>query len=160
MNYLEELFAHQQWADAAHWRAFEAHPASLEDKAIRERLVHIHLVQHAFHWMASPRSTPFVPRKVEDFPSTAELKIYAKAGGAALLAMAKAATPEWLEETFDVPWLPGMKISRRHALMQAAMHSHYHRGQNATRLRELGGAPPPTDFIVWIKEGMPDAKWE
>ncbi len=47
-SYLDELYAHQEWADAEHWRAFEAHPAALDDKAIRERLLHIHLVQHAF----------------------------------------------------------------------------------------------------------------
>jgi uncharacterized damage-inducible protein DinB len=44
--------------------------------------------------------------------------------------------------------------------MQAAMHSHYHRGQNATRLRELGGVPPATDFIMWVRNGQPNARWE
>ncbi|HZW92372.1 MAG TPA: hypothetical protein VFF64_05310 [Candidatus Eremiobacteraceae bacterium] len=47
-----------------------------------------------------------------------------------------------------------------HALTQAAMHSHYHRGQNATRLRELGGAPLGTDFIVWLGDGQPAARWD
>ena len=37
------------------------------------------------------------------------------------------------------------------------MHSHYHRGQNATRLRELGGEPPMTDLIVWYWKGRPVA---
>ena len=35
-SYLNELYAHQAWADAEHWRAIEAHPAALSDKAIRE----------------------------------------------------------------------------------------------------------------------------
>ena len=39
------------------------------------------------------------------------------------------------------------------------MHSHYHRGQNATRFRELGGEPPMTDFIVWLRDGQPAARW-
>jgi len=30
-SYLDELYAHQEWADAEHWRAFEAHPAALAD---------------------------------------------------------------------------------------------------------------------------------
>ena len=52
-----------------------------------------------------------------------------------------------LAEVVTVPWFqPPLKISVRHALTQAAMHSHYHRGQNATRLRELGGVPPGTDL--------------
>jgi uncharacterized damage-inducible protein DinB len=39
------------------------------------------------------------------------------------------------------------------------MHSHYHRGQNATRLRELGGTPPTTDYIVWLWKGRPQPAW-
>ena len=55
MNYLQELYLHQEWADAEHWRAFESFPQALEDKAIRERLLHIHLVQHAFLLLLGPR---------------------------------------------------------------------------------------------------------
>jgi hypothetical protein len=32
-------------------------------------------------------------------------------------------------------------------------------GQNATRLRELGGAPPMTDLIVWYWKGRPLSDW-
>lgn len=65
-----------------------------------------------------------------------------------------------LEEFVEVPWFtPPVKLSRRHALTQAAMHSHYHRGQNATRLRELGGVPPMTYFIIWLRKGQPAAQW-
>jgi hypothetical protein len=49
-TYLHELYAHQEWADAEHWRAFEDFPAALADLAIRSRLHHIHLVQSAFLW--------------------------------------------------------------------------------------------------------------
>jgi uncharacterized damage-inducible protein DinB len=64
-----------------------------------------------------------------------------------------------LNEMIEVPRFQPLKISVRHALTQAAMHSHYHRGQNATRLRDLGGVPPGTDFIVWLRDGKPSAKW-
>jgi uncharacterized damage-inducible protein DinB len=160
-SYLHELYAHQEWADAEHWRALEAHSAALADKAIRERLVHIHLVQHGFLWIAGPRTAEFAFKKPEDFADAAELKSYARQGNVDLSELVRTATPEWLEEIIEVPWFkPTLKISRRHALTQAAMHSHYHRGQNATRLRELGGVPPGTDFIVWLRDGQPDAKWE
>jgi hypothetical protein len=65
-TYLHELYAHQEWADAEHWRAFEAYPAALADQALRERLHHIHLVQSAFLWVVGPRSAQFVITKVED----------------------------------------------------------------------------------------------
>ena len=79
-SYLDELYAHQEWADAEHWRAFEAHPAALDDKAIRERLLHIHLVQHGFLWVTGPGAVGFAFKKLEDFPSMADLKKYARQG--------------------------------------------------------------------------------
>jgi len=158
-SYLEELYLHQEWADAEHWRAFEAFPQALDDKAIRERLLHIHLVQHAFLWVTGSRDQEFSVKKPEDFASIAELKAYAKDGLTRLNEFVKAVGRA--EEMIEVPWFrPPAKITIRHALMQAAMHSHYHRGQNATRLRELGGVPPTTDFIVWLHKGQPAAYWE
>jgi uncharacterized damage-inducible protein DinB len=159
MTYLDELYAHQEWADAEHWRAFEAHPAALEDKAIRERLLHIHQVQHAYLWIAGPRSSEFAFKKLEDFASMADLKLYAQQGLSEMRAALKKTDPDRMEELIEVPWFKPLKISVRHALTQAAMHSHYHRGQNATRLRELGGVPPMTDFIVWLQRGKPLPQW-
>lgn len=161
MTYLDELYAHQEWADAEHWRAFEAHPAALEDKAIRERLLHIHMVQHGFLWVTGPRTSQFAFKKLEEFSSMTELKKYAREGLAEINALLKTTSAERMEETIEVPWFkPPAKISVRQALTQATMHSHWHRGQNATRLRELGGVPPTTDFIVWLKNGQPAARWE
>jgi len=160
-SYLDELYAHQEWADAEHWRAFEAHPPALEDQAIRERLHHIHLVQHAFLWITGPRSEPFANRKLEDFPSISDLKNYAQEGLQHLNQFVKSLDPTHAEQIIEIPWFrPPAKISIRQALTQAAMHSHYHRGQNATRLRELGGAPPMTDFIAWLHKGQPPTQWD
>ncbi len=160
-SYLDELYAHQEWADAEHWRAFEAYPAALADRAIRERLHHIHLVQSAFLWVVGPRTAQFVITKADDYAEVADLKALARKGHSAMAAMLGAIDEARLAETIEVPWFqPALKISIRHALTQAAMHSHYHRGQNATRLRELGGVPPGTDFIVWLRDGQPAARWE
>ena len=159
-SYLDELFAHQEWADAEHWRAFETHPAALADKTLRERLLHIHLVQHAFLWITGPRSSQFELKKLEHFASDAEFKMYAQQGNAGFRERLQNPSADWLEEIIEIPWFqPALKISRRHAFLQAAMHSHYHRGQNATRLRELGGVPPTTDLIVWLKHRKPAANW-
>lgn len=160
-SYLDELYAHQEWADAEHWRSFEAYPSALEDKAIRERLLHIHLVQHGFLWIAGPRSEPFASKKIEGFPAMADLKAYAREGLSHLHELLKSTSTARLEETIEVIWFrPPAKITVAQALTQAAMHSHYHRAQNATRLRELGGVPPTTDFIIWLHKGKPAAQWE
>lgn len=160
-SYLEELYAHQEWADAEHWRAIETHPPAQDDKAICDRLLHIHLVQHAFLWVTGPRISGFDLKKVEDFPAVSDLKKYAQEGLAQLNKFVKLLDASRMESSIEVPWFqPPAKIRVRQALMQAAMHSHYHRGQNATRLRELGGIPPMTDFIVWLHKGQPAAEWE
>lgn len=159
-SYLDELYAHQEWADAEHWNAFQAHPAALADKAICERLLHIHQVQYAFLWITGPKGPGFAFKKLEDFPTMAEMKQYARSYHVAAGAIVRGLDPVRLEEVIEAPWFrPPVKLSRRQALTQAAMHSHYHRGQNATRLRELGGEPPPTDFIVWLRNGQPAAQW-
>ena len=160
-SYLDELYAHQEWADAEHWRAFEAHPPALEDKAIRERLLHIHLVQHGFLWITGPRADPFANVKVEDFPAMADLKAYGREGLARLSELLQNCSAARLEEIIEVIWFrPPARITVAQALTQAAMHSHYHRAQNATRLRELGGVPPTTDFIMWLHKGKPAAQWD
>lgn len=160
-SYLDELYAHQEWADAEHWRAFEAHPPALEDKAIRERLLHIHLVQHGFLWITGPRTTQFASKKIEDFQNMADLKVYGREGLANLNESLRNSSAARLEEIIEVIWFrPPAKITVAQALTQAAMHSHYHRGQNATRLRELGGVPPNTDFISWLHKGKPSAQWD
>jgi uncharacterized damage-inducible protein DinB len=158
-TYLHELYRHQEWADAEHWLAFEGYPSALADKAIRERLHHIHLVQHGFLWIAGPRKSEAAFKKLEQFSDATELKQYARQGLRDLNQLLTAMTPEQLEESIEVPWFKPLRITRRHALMQAAMHSHYHRGQNATRLREIGGVPPQVDFIVWLKDGQPSPRW-
>ena len=160
-EYLKELYGHQEWADAEHWRAFQAHPGALEDKAIRDRLLHIHLVQHAFLWVTGPKTEEFAVKKMEDFPAMTNLRTYARQGLAKLNDVVMGFSQEEIEEVIEVPWFrPLARLSRRQALLQAAMHSHYHRGQNATRLRELKGTPPTTDFIVWLKNGQPGAQWD
>jgi uncharacterized damage-inducible protein DinB len=159
--YLDELYRHQEWADAEHWRAFEVYPAVLADKAICERLVHIHQVQYAFLWMVGPRPTSFSFKELKDYASMAELKDSAREYHQQIANVLRGLDVSTLEQVVDAPWFSRpMNVSRRHALMQAAMHSHYHRGQNATRLRELGGAPPLTDFIIWLRGGQPAARWE
>jgi uncharacterized damage-inducible protein DinB len=45
-------------------------------------------------------------------------------------------------------------------LLQLALHTAYHRGQVATRLRERGSEPPLTDFIAWIWMHRPAPDWE
>jgi uncharacterized damage-inducible protein DinB len=57
-----------------------------------------------------------------------------------------------LDRTLATPFLPDRSFSLAEAVMQVCLHSHGHRAQCATRLRMLGGDPPPMDFILWLKD--------
>lgn len=158
---LLDLFRHQAWADAEHWRALKAAPEALDDHAIRERLCHLHLVQQAFLWAVRARGDRFTAWKPEDYPDLRALEVEVRTfHETAIPYVAALGDGDWAGQV-TIPWFkdPPLVITREEALTQAAMHSHYHRAQNATRLRELGGAPPLTDLIVWWWKGRPEPAW-
>ena len=105
--------------------------------------------------------TPFDFSKPEDFATFDDLRAFARGSHDAMRAGLAELTDERLGESIRIPWFkdPPLTISVTEALTQCAMHSHHHRGQNATRLRELGGVPPSTDLIVWYWKGRPQASW-
>lgn len=159
---LRDLYGHQAWADAEHWRAIGAHQPAREDQAIRNRLHHIHFVQRAFLWIVGDRKAQFAITKPGDFESLDELRTYARANHDEVRQFMAAVSDARLAEEITIPWAPKdgpQTLTVTEALTQGAMHSHYHRGQNATRLRELGGEPPTTDLIVWYWVGRKQPDW-
>ena len=160
---LADLYGHQDWADAQLWRAIATHPPACDDEAIRRRLHHIHFVQRAFLWMVSDRRTAFAVTKPEDFASFEDLKTYARTYHDEVRQTLADMSAERLTAEIRVPWAPKdarQTLTVTEALLQCAMHSQYHRGQNATRLRELGGEPPTTDLIMWYWIGRKAADWD
>jgi uncharacterized damage-inducible protein DinB len=158
---LHDLYGHQAWADAEHWRAVDAHPPAAADPALRDRLFHVHLVQHAFLWCVGDRVEPFASKRPADFGSLQALKAYARDYHDRAAAFMEGVDDSGLNDTIAIPWFkdPSLSISVAEALTQCAMHSQHHRGQNATRLRELQCEPPMTDLIVWYWKGRPAPQW-
>ena len=160
-DWLRNLYGHQSWADAEQWRALGEHPAARSDQAIHNRLHHIHFVQHAFLWTVGDRKSQFAMTTAEDFASFDELRSYAREYHERIAPFLAGLSDARLAEPVSIVWFkdPPLTITVAEALTQCAMHSHYHRGQNATRLRELGGVPPPTDFNFWQWKGRPAGAW-
>jgi uncharacterized damage-inducible protein DinB len=158
---LRDFCTHQFWADAEHWRAIEADAAAAADVAIKMRLHHIHQVQRAFVWAVGDRSIDFSITKPDDFASLTDLRAFARGAHEGLVHVLAGVADTYIEERIAIPWFrdPPLSITVTEALTQCAMHSHYHRGQNATRLRELGAEPPLTDLIVWYWKGRPAPVW-
>lgn len=157
---LRDLYGHQEWADAEHWRAFGALEAAREYLPLRQRLHHIHQVQRMFVWAVGDRATQPAPTTPADFAAFDALEQYARESHDQIRRMLQGLTDTRLAETVSMPWFrPPLEITVENALTQLAMHSHYHRGQNAVILRELGGEPPTTDLIVWYWKGRPAPDW-
>ncbi len=155
---LLDLCHHHAWADAEHWRVFSAFPTAVDDETLFDRLHHIHLTQSAWVWAFGNRRDAFVFSKATDFSPAIALKVFAIQSHAQLDAVTLS-EESGLDRRIAIPWFDGLKLRVREGLTQVAMHSHYHRGQNATRFRELGGTPPGTDLITWISKGRPAPCW-
>src|SRR5262245_42434539 len=101
---LRDLFAHQFWADTVLWDAIGAHAPARDDKAIRDRLHHIHQVQCAFVWGVRQDGTPFAFSKPEDFATFEDLRGYAAAAHAEVRRLLETITDARFDEPVSIPW--------------------------------------------------------
>jgi hypothetical protein len=74
---LSDLFGHQEWADAVHWRAFESHPGALNDEDLRRRLHHIQAVQRGF--LSVWKGAPKWPEPLESYMTAQAIRDHARA---------------------------------------------------------------------------------
>ena len=149
---LPDLYRHQAWADARHLNAIATHSIARNDEAIRSRVLHIYTVQQFFLWMAGDRAAMFVPPAAEA-DLGAFIALVRRYHEVAIPFVEQLSESRLADEIVNPFAPPGAQLTLAQALTQCAMHSHYHRGQNATRLRELGGEPPLTDLIAWYWSG-------
>ena len=72
-------------------------------------------------------------------------------------AFLRGLTEDDLAGTVSFRYLSGKEGSHRlgDLLFHVVNHSTYHRGQIASMLRQVGAAPPGTDFVVWKAEKDP-----
>ena len=151
---LKELARHQAWADASHWKTLHENGALLDDAEIRRRLNHM-LMAFGMLTALTRGETPD-PSGMIDIESPGEIEG----------AMAKASV-EFLEAINSVDLQKAVALPRGPQgpweapagvlFLQAILHSQHHRGQNASRMRQLGVKPPMTDFVIWYALGRPDS---
>jgi uncharacterized damage-inducible protein DinB len=163
LEFIRDLYGHQEWADAEHWKAIEAHPGAIDDDGICKRLRHLHTTQHAYLLLVRGDQVDLrsFAKRYGDSVAMQAVKGHAVEVHRETAKLLSELPASRLEEKILIPWFkdPAFNVTIGQALAQAAMHSQYHRGQNATRLRELGGKPPTTDFVLWILKGRPKGEW-
>ena len=149
---LLDLARHQAWADAAHWGALRENPALLEDAEIRKRLNHMVMAMKMLTALARGETPDTAGMK--DVESGDELEAAMRQALADLSAALGSAD---LQRMIALPRGPKgpFEATAGVLLLQALLHSQHHRGQNASRMRQLGATPPMTDFIIWYALGRP-----
>lgn len=149
---LQELVRHQVWADAAHWKALHENSTLLEDLEIQKRLNHMVMALRMLTALAQGGTQN--PSGMTDIEPTEQLEA---ALGKANAELIEALNTIDLQKSIALPRGPQgpWEAPAGVLLLQAIMHSQHHRGQNASRMRQLGATPPMTDFVIWYALGQP-----
>jgi uncharacterized damage-inducible protein DinB len=154
---LQDLIRHKGYTDAALLRAIRQHGPAANDSELLQLLHHI-LLANRF-WLMLSMSKPFVLEEESRVPDSLEaLTVRYRETHAEEIAWASALTDDDLARNVESSFFPGTLYTVAQGFTQVCMHSHGHRSQCATRLRQLGGIPPILDFIVWLRD-RPPANW-
>ena len=158
LPFLRDLLAHAEWANAVFFHAWAKSPAR-DHEELRSRVAHILGVQQGF--LSILRGEPPGMPPGGPPPSFADLRARAEECHAGLREFAASLTPEGLERTVRIPFIPDPPcvITAAQAIVQVAMHTQHHRGQCMTRLRDFGGEPKNVDWIIWLWKEKPQGRW-
>jgi uncharacterized damage-inducible protein DinB len=148
---MRDLFHHQAWADAAMLQAIRNQSGAATDEILQKTLHHVLITQRAFLSLFLQR--PFDWEKESQLPASfdAAQTLFRETHGEQT-AFVKQVEEGALSRILDIKGHPELRPTLAEALMQVVMHSQAHRAQCATRLRALGGTPPTTDFLLWVKD--------
>jgi len=157
------LLGHAEWADALVWKAALA--GGQDDPELRDKLHHLHGVQWAY--LHIWRGERVRPREPSSFPTLTALRDWAQEYYLELSPYLASVSEQDAAAEVRFPWAdhlvqrfgPARPAAWAESVLQVAMHSSYHRGQVARRLRELGVEPPLSDFIAWVWMDRPGADW-
>jgi uncharacterized damage-inducible protein DinB len=155
-----------EWADSLVWESVLELPEAQSDTSIRERLCHTHVVQWAYLqiWAGEPLDM----RDASSFEGLPAIRAWVRDYYRRAAEYFDAVDANALEQQVQFPWAQQLverwgtahPATLAETILQITSHTTYHRGQINTRLRELGGEPPLTDFIAWIWMGKPAPTWE
>jgi uncharacterized damage-inducible protein DinB len=158
LDFIRDLFAHQAWADSEMWRFLAGAPAAQSQPRVVELLNHIHLVQRFF--LSAVQGTPLTKEQLQKELPLTELRESYKTYHEMAIEYLAGISEDKLQDKITVPWLLEFQPKAYEALIQAATHSIHHRAQIATLIRQHGGDPKPTDYILWASKNRPTPQWE
>jgi uncharacterized damage-inducible protein DinB len=154
---LKDLVRHKGYANAAMLKAIRQHGAAAQDAELRAALHHI-LLANRF-WLSLILERPFDLEAESKIPgSLGDLTTTYRDTYRREIEWITGIGENDLERTVETTFMPGQRYSVAQGMMQVCLHTQGHRAQCATRLRLLGGTPPPMDFVIWLKD-CPEPDW-
>ena len=162
---LIELLLHMEWADVQTWRALRTIPAADSDQRLKWLLHHLQLVRSIY--LQAWRGDAFQITELQSYPDLAAIDAWTRPYFPQAMAFAKDLDPARFAEPVEFPWSAMiaekfgtvLPATLGQSVWQVLTHTAYHRGQIATRIRELGGEPPLVDFLYWVWSGKPAPEW-
>ena len=161
---IKELSDHMFWADSKVWSEVMKISQHNKIQHIFDLLFHLHTVQHAY--LCIWNNQPLNNLGKNEFKNLSELSNWGKDFHRKYKVFIDSLDDERMNNVVSIPWTeylekkigkPPEASSLIQTIYQVVMHSTYHRGQINTKIRELGGEPPLTDFIYWIWLNKPNA---
>lgn len=155
---LKDLLGHQAWADAMFFHAWGKSQGT-KDADLRTRTDHLITTQEAFLQVLKGDAMAFPERPLPKFQ---DLKLRCRTNHDVFRALGNGLDEASLTRIIRVPWLPDPPclVSAADALVQVCLHTQHHRGQNMTRLKDLGAVPKNVDYLIWLWKQRPEARWE
>ncbi|WP_435008602.1 DinB family protein [Tundrisphaera lichenicola] len=160
---LATLFAYNRWADARVLEACRSVPADRYAAevapgwaSLRSTIVHMagaaQIWAKRFHGETSMKFY-----EESDLPTLDEAAQLLASAQDRLESLVAGQTPETLEAPFTYRNMRGITASAPlwAALRHVVNHATYHRGQVASKLKQLGVEPPVTDFVFYAIEQTP-----
>jgi uncharacterized damage-inducible protein DinB len=164
--HFKDLYLHMHWADAMMWNVIARTESALSDDSILDTFLHLHETQHAF--LRTWHDEPFKRRTRDDFSSASSLMAWGRQFHESVQPFVDQLNEDEMDQPAVLPWAKWFVqasgrdpeiTSLSETLHQVTSHSMHHRGQIARRTRVLGMTPPSLDYIVWVWEGRPSARW-
>jgi uncharacterized damage-inducible protein DinB len=148
-NYYKKLFAYDQWANEKVLDALEAMPSRPEE-AIKKMS---HILMAKAIWFSRLAPLDFTPDLNQVLPIAEARKLNGELK-AKFEGYFSGLTEAKLSEKIAYKSIKGVAFENllSDILTQLITHGPYHRGQIAGLIKKSGGTPPPTDFIVYVRE--------
>jgi len=150
VQFFRRLFDYDHWANRAALESVKAAAATGE----RAQEYFRHIIGAERIWLA--RFTDPAPPKLTPWPSLTLDECAAEVENlhAEWLALLDNMSPQGLGSSLTYRNMKGVEFttSITDVLTHLVMHSAYHRGQVAKAVRDTGGKPAATDYVVWVRQ--------